>query len=129
MKKLIGMSDEAPQTAEDLIRLYQGGRRDFSGLELDKACLDLRGTSLSHIRLGPGSYVLADFRGPEITGADLSQCNLKTCDFRGADLRNTSFRGSALDATAFEGARMDGADFEGASNHSRTLGPNEQPDW
>ena len=123
------MSDEEPSDAAEIIRLNQAGRRDFSGLELDRDTLDFRGAHLVGIQFGPGSYIVADFRDADLRGADLSHCNLKTCDFRGADLRNASFRGSPLDATEFAGAATDGADFEGASNQSLTLGPQETPSW
>ena len=123
------MSNEEPTDAAEIIRLYQAGRRDFSGIEADRDTLDLRQACLAGLQFGPGSFVVADFRDADLRGADLSHCNLKTCDFRGADLRNASFKGSALDATEFAGADLDGADFEDASNQSRTLGPGETPWW
>lgn len=78
---------------------------------------------------------LADFRGANLSNADLTKSNLRQCalfktwmknsDFSGANLQNikgaqsqmqeSKFRGAKLEGADLSGARMEETDFEGAS--------------
>src|SRR5215831_12520061 len=108
---------QSPRTAEEVIRRYQNGERDFGESSLDEVAHDFRGALLEEITFAPDTFLLADFRGSKLKGADFSNCNVKTCDFRGADLREANFTNAAIDSATFEGADLEGADFAGAPAH------------
>ena len=81
-------------TAEELLRQYQFGERNFRGIKLkgvflrdqclrgiDLSCADLRGASLMGVDLGGANLKRADFSGAflilaQLNQADLTQANL-----------------------------------------------------
>ena len=54
-------------------------------------------------------------RGANLAGADFRGIDLSRADLVGADLRYADFSGANLDTAALEGATLEGADFTGAS--------------
>ena len=81
-------------TAEEIIRRYTAGERDFSGA-------DLRGVDLSKADLCGADLSAADLREADLSGADLNEVNLYGADLSGAKLRGASLRGADL-----RGARL-----------------------
>lgn len=76
-------------TAEEIIKRYTAGERDFSGA-------DLRGVDLSKADLCGADLSAADLREADLSGADLSEVNLYGADLRGASLRGADLRGARL---------------------------------
>ncbi|MEH2214638.1 pentapeptide repeat-containing protein [Nostoc sp.] len=120
---IIMLSEQQParpvRTLEALLRFYAEGHRNFSGSDLrgvtvnviDKEIkyLDLReiilkGSNLTAIILARSVEIKVDLTGSDLSncniqGADLStsrldQCNFNNSDLRGANLRRSSCRGS-----------------------------------
>lgn len=92
-------------TAEELIRRYAAGERDFSGTDLRGADLseaDLRGVDLSE----------ANLREANLSGANLSEVNLYKADLSGAKLHGASLRRANLrGARLGEAGPMTGAEL------------------
>jgi uncharacterized protein YjbI with pentapeptide repeats len=103
-------------TEDKLVRQYQDGKRDFSGISLRQPSLpsaNLRGIVLRR----------ADLRGANLKGADLSQAVLIVADLSHADLSKADLTGSDL-----RGASLRGANLSDASMHGANLGPIVDPD-
>jgi uncharacterized protein YjbI with pentapeptide repeats len=122
------MSYTPPKSAAELLQRYAAGERFFAGAELDGQTCDFRGVNLVRVDLSD-SFIVADFRGANLRGANFAASNVKTCDFREADLTGACFANATIDATEFTGAIMDGADFTGASAQGYVLKSSELPDW
>jgi uncharacterized protein YjbI with pentapeptide repeats len=117
-----------PKTISELLERYQNGERYFVGCDFDDRICDFRDLNLQEINLSK-SFIAGDFRGANLSKADLSNSNLKTCDFRKANLNGASFEKSALCATYFDEAIFENTNFEGAFYHSHELKKGETPDW
>jgi len=138
------------RTLEALLRLYAEGHRNFSGSDLrgvtvdniDKEIkyLDLReiifkGSNLKAVVLNR-SYLKVDLTGSDLSdcnlqGVNLSHCRLDQCNFRNSDLRKSnldhySCRGSDFIQTKlqnivfyagadFTASNLTGSDFRGSS--------------
>ena len=93
-------------TDEELIRRYNAGERNFSGLTLRNVNLeglDLRGINLS---------------GVNLIGANLKRTNLTRANLSGANLEMASIDNTILIETNFERAFIEGifnSDFRGAN--------------
>jgi len=111
--------------AQELLRLYDNGRRDFSDLEFLKY-LDLDNVALPQIVLR-NCWLDGNFSDSNLEFADFSNSCIKTVNFHRTNLRNANFRGAAIDATEFYDANVDGADFTGAHAHSHTFSAGELP--
>lgn len=117
-----------PKTIEELLQRYADGERCFSNSDLDYQTHDLRNLNLIDIDLSY-SFIFADFRGANLTGANFSCSNIKTCDFRGANLTNANFSNAAIDGTEFKGAIFNNTNFLDASIQGGLLKSGETPDW
>lgn len=117
-------------SSEQILRRYEAGERDFSGLEIEDEpeVTPLRGAVLDGA-LFNRAFIVAVFSGASLRGAQFVEANVKTCVYDGADLTDADFTNAALCATTFQRARMDGAKFDGANFHSYTLGAGERPHW
>ena len=110
-------------TSQELLTAYEGGRRDFSGLEFteylyfDKCNLD--DIDLSDCWLD-GKFTNVSFRNAIFRGA----C-IKTCMFIDCDLTFANFKSAALDASEFENVTATHACFDHASAHSSRVNPGE----
>jgi uncharacterized protein YjbI with pentapeptide repeats len=92
-------------TAEELLREYKGGRRDFRGM-------DLRG-----IDLGGADFLDVDFRGAKLSGATLSDFFRPSSivgAFAGADLRGARLIAGSFLGSSFAAANLEDAHFEEA---------------
>lgn len=90
--------------AEELLRQYATGRRNFNHAELSKA--NLSGADLSG----------ANLSGADLSGADLSGVNLSETVLRGSNLS-----GANLDQAILHGAILRGANLQGVRNFSKAL--------
>lgn len=110
-------------TAEELLKEYEEGRRDFSHLMLDGIHLpsitlkevafeesSLQGANLSRSRLGG-----ADFMEADLSGANLQEVILVEGALQGATLKGADLRGASLGGTSFSGADFTGADMRAAT--------------
>ena len=79
-------------TAEELVRRYKEGVRDFTGVNLFRA--RLAGVDLEEIILLDAYLVGADLRGVSFRNANLRGACLVHANLRGADLRNATLRQS-----------------------------------
>ena len=111
--------------AQILVR-YAAGERSFAGLDLDDKTYNFDGLNLEGANFST-SFIVGTFRGANLTRANFSNTNVKTCDFRGANLRGATFEGAAIDAAEFEGADLDGALFAGATEQGYVYSSAELP--
>lgn len=106
--------------AEEIIRLYAAGVRDFTDAQYDEVNLDeadLSGVNLSNSNLSCGSMIRANLNGANLSNTDLSDANLTEANLKGAnlnganlnhaylysaDLENTDLRGVALDYVEYD---------------------------
>jgi len=88
--------------AEELVRQYKAGRRDFSEANLSGAYLreaDLRWANLRE----------ANLRGASLYGANLSEADLSGANLRRANLRDTNLSGANLSEAYLREADLSGA--------------------
>ncbi len=110
-----------PRSAADLVRRYNGGERDFSGL-------DLTGLGRVEAHLPGINLEGADLSGKWYEDAEptsLSGANLEGANLRGANLRNTQLASISeeregwedfyVSITHLERANLEGADLRGAN--------------
>lgn len=74
---------------------------------LDPPSDDVAGRRLSQEQI----MGIADFRGADLRGTQLSNLNLEGIDFSGANAAGASFEGSDLERTSFRGANLGGANL------------------
>ena len=79
-----------PLTAEDLVRRYREGVRDFTGVNLFQA--RLTGVELEGIILLDAYLIRADLSGVSFRNANVRGACLVHANLQGADLRNASLR-------------------------------------
>lgn len=136
------------KTAEDIIRQYNSGYREFKGFTVDppgnfaKTRLNgiiLEGTNLTGSNfekavLQKASFSAANLRGANFKGANLSNANLKGADFRGALMRSVDLSGADLRWANLEGVDLGGsiiasANFEGANLKNTSLKGTDPGKW
>ncbi|MDJ0619531.1 MAG: pentapeptide repeat-containing protein [Calothrix sp. MO_192.B10] len=93
--------------AEQLLKLYQGKRRDFSWV-------DLRGAILNQAQLCQANFYQAKLMGAQLEGANLSHANLRKADLNEAVLTEACLQGTQLIKTNLSQAKLNGADLTGA---------------
>lgn len=108
-------SAQPPVNAEELLRRYAAGERDFKGADLVGA--DLASTNLTGANLCDATLVGADLCGATLTGANLCDANLYEANLGGANLKTANLRGAD-----FVGAHLEGANFRGAHLVGANLG-------
>ena len=103
--------------AEELVRQYKAGRRDFSEANLSGADLrtaNLSGANLRRANLSKADLHLADLRRANLSGADLIGANLSEADLSGANLRGANLYGANLSDASLYGANLRRANLRGA---------------
>lgn len=92
--------------------------QDFSGASFERA--QVKGCSLSWLKLArlraaEANFTKTDFVSTDLTGADLRGCDVEGANFRGANLTDADLRGTALTETKFAhrhyNTRIRGAHF------------------
>ncbi len=136
------------KTAEDIIRQYKSGYREFKGFIVEPpgnfsktrlVGIILEGTSLmgsnfERAILQQASFSAANLRGANFKGANLAKANLKGADFRGAIMRSVDLSGADLRWANLEGVDLTGsiiasANFEGANLKNASLKNTDPGKW
>ena len=102
----------APVKAQELIRQYQGGERDFVLISLRRCELsgtDLYGINLSGSELRGCDLSQANLIGARLRRADLSWANLSGADLSGADLGSADLRAADLREAKLSHANLEHA--------------------
>ncbi len=128
------------QTAEDIIRRYHSGYREFPGViiietfNLSRKRLyginfdgaTLMGCDFSKSYMKKSNFNAANLRNANLKGVDLSKATLTGADFRGASLQSANlsgadFRWANLEGVNLAGANISGANFDGANLKNANL--------
>ena len=65
--------------------------------------------------------IIADLRGADLRGANLSDTNLRGADLRGANLEGANLRGADLRDAKLRGADLSDADLRGATGNNKEV--------
>jgi len=106
-------SHELPISAEDFLRRYKAGERDFTGINLAGA--ELSGNSLGwlgSLNLSQAKLNGANLSSTDLTGVNLSGANLRGADISKAKLHNTNLSNANLEKANLKGANISGANLE-----------------
>ena len=101
---------EAAISAEDFLKRYEDGERDFTGINL--AGVDLSGqtldsnVSLSQANLSNANLANANLTRVNLIGANLQEANLNSTNLQSADLIEVNLRGANLTKTILYDARL-----------------------
>ncbi len=106
-------------SADDLIKEYKAGKRDFEGVTLRGA--NLRGANLDGADLGNADLDGADLYDADLSNADLSNANLRGANLDDAYLNDTNLKGATLDGATLEGANLRGANLSNADMEGANL--------
>ncbi len=136
------------KTAEDIIRQYKSGYREFKGVTVDppgnfaKTRLvginfegaNLTGSNFERAILQRANFSAANMRGVNLKGANLSKANLKGADLRGAIMRSVDLSGVDLRWANLEGLELTGsilasANFDGANLKNASLKGTDPGKW
>lgn len=136
------------KTAEDIIRQYKSGYREFKGFTVEPpgnfaklrlAGIILEGTNLTGANferaiLQRASFSAANLRGANFKGANLAKADLKGADFRGAVMRGVDLSGADLRWANLEGVDLTGslissANFDGANLKNACLKDADPGKW
>lgn len=136
------------KTAEDIIRQYKSGYREFKGFTVEppgnfsKTRLvgiilegtSLTGSSFERAILQRASFSAANLRGANFRGANLAKADLKGADFRGAimhsvDLSGADLRWANLEGVDLAGSIIASANFEGANLKNASLKNTDPGKW
>lgn len=108
------------KTAEDIIRQYKSGYREFKGFTVDPpgnfaktrlTGIILEGTSLMGSSFERAILQRASFSAANLRGANFNGANLAKADLKGADLRGSLMRGVDLGGADLRWANLEGADL------------------
>jgi hypothetical protein len=100
--------------ADEVLRRYAAGERDFRGVNLrdeiltwaDLSGADLSGADLSGANLNWANLSRVNLTAADLSRADLAWANLKAANLSGADLSNAHFSGADLSGANWSGAIM-----------------------
>ena len=95
-----------PIKAGDLVRAYEDGVRDFSGVTVQQDGLDLAGQSL----------INANFSNCVLKEANLCGTNLAQCNFDAADLSECDLTGANLTLSRLSNANLSGCSIYALNN-------------
>jgi len=101
-------------SANDIIKKYKKGERDFSRIECIGGWLagvNLSGSSFRKADLSFTSFQGSNLKGCDFSGADLTWTNFVNADLTKASMRKTKLSFSKLNNAIFEGADLSGADL------------------
>jgi hypothetical protein len=105
---------EIPGSAEELLKRYARGDRDFRSINLSGASLreaDLRGSNLAGADLSEVDMSFAMLTGCDLHGAYLHEAVLRGATLRNANLAEADLNGADLSDADLTGADIRGADF------------------
>ncbi|GGA28430.1 pentapeptide repeat-containing protein [Okeania sp. KiyG1] len=99
-------SQEPVVSAEEFLRRYSEGERDFTGINLSG--VDLSGKSFSDSKLNLSN---ANFNGANLSGADLRDLNLTGAKFQSANLSEIKLYSANLSQTKFINSNLNKANL------------------
>jgi uncharacterized protein YjbI with pentapeptide repeats len=129
-------SQEPPVTAEEFLKRYNEGERDFTGINLAGVDLsssgeslgsnvnlsnaNLRGANLRYMHLGEINFTGANLRKSDLSGAylvraKLDRVNFKNADLSKANLREANLKNAKLNNVNLSEANIPNADLSGAN--------------
>jgi serine/threonine protein kinase, bacterial len=97
-------------SAEEIVRAYEAGRKDF-GLK-DLSMQDLQNTNLSESKFHESKLVRVNFQGSNLSRSNFTSCDVRQSLFRNADLTKCLFNSSNLEGTDLRGTNLSGANFK-----------------
>lgn len=97
-----------PSSAEELLRRYAAGERDFFGAHLT-------GAHLAGVSLIGGHLPNANLREANLQDAQLAGAYLAAANLTGANLQDARLNGARLNGAHLEGANLSGANLEGTN--------------
>ncbi|BAZ15614.1 pentapeptide repeat-containing protein [Calothrix sp. NIES-4071] len=112
--------------ALELIRRYEKGERDFSGINLSKAKLigaNLPGINLWGADLTGANLAKAKLWGANLSLANLAQANLTRANLSGANLQQANLRGTRLYYIKYYGANFIDCTYDTSTRFSRGFDP------
>lgn len=108
--------------AEELLRLYAAGERDFAGIDLRvtdgyslSIWIKLSGADLRGSNLRGANLFRANLSGANLSDASLFGASLSHANLIGADLSNADLRGANLSSANLRLANLSHADLSGAN--------------
>ena len=106
---------KAPQkpvkfTTEEIIKAYDGGRKDF-GLK-DLSMQDLQKADLAESKFHNSKLVRVNFQGTNLAKASFVNCDLRQAMLRNADLTRAIFKSANLENVDLRGANLSFANFK-----------------
>ncbi|MCP4607027.1 MAG: hypothetical protein GY847_42025 [Proteobacteria bacterium] len=118
-----------PQSAEELLRRYAAGERDFTGANLEGRQLPnakLEGANLSNAKLEGADLSNAKLVGVHFTGSNLANASMAGSSAKGAWFINADLKGvdlvmADLRDTTFWDTQLDGADLSTANLEGANL--------
>ena len=107
--------------SKDLLRLLRTDKAEFERVRAKdpRATVDLSGADLSGCDLRRASLAGLNLKNASMRNADCTGANLRFSDLSGADLRGAKLDGSNLHETILEGANLDGASLGGVDRSTR----------
>ncbi len=136
------------KTADDIIRQYKSGYREFKGLAVEspgnfaKTRLvgiifegsHLTGCNFERAVLERASFSAANLRGANFKGANLAKADLKGADLRGAimlsvDLSGADLRWANLEGVDLAGSIIASTKFDGANLKNASLKGTDPGKW
>ncbi len=96
--------------AEEVVRAYSSGRKDFS--LKDMSMQDLQKADLSESKFHDSKMVRANFQGADLSRANFTNSDLRQAMLRNADLSKSLFRSSNLEGVDLRGANLNYANFQ-----------------
>ncbi|MEG5059904.1 TerD family protein [Microcoleus sp. A2-C5] len=110
----VSETQEPAITAEEFLRRYKEGERDFTGINL--AGVDLSGKTLEY----PISFSQANLSNANLSNANLVKANLIGANLQGANLKSTNLQQADLIQANFSGANLTKANL----NYARLIQAN-----
>ncbi len=110
---------ESAITAEEFLKRYKEGERDFTGINLSGVDLSRQtfdsNVSLSQANLSNANLANAKLTGVNLIGANLQGANLNSTNLHNADLIEVNFSGANLTKVILYSARLIQANFSQAN--------------
>ena len=113
-----------PESAEDLLRRYAAGERNFRGANLSGADLhgaDLRGAKLRDAQLSRADLSRANLNRVNLIGANLIGANLIGANLGSANLHDAHLGSANLGGANLRAAHLGNADLSGANLNGTNL--------
>jgi hypothetical protein len=110
--------------ADELLKRYASGKRDFTWVDLTEADLTgakLTGINLSRANLTRAILAKADLSQANLTKANLSEANLRKANLTRSKLYKANLSAAQLDATDLTGADLSGVNLDTANLSGATM--------